>query len=760
MRFFESRTARQKEIRRSKAERRHTWYHRILGHLELGRLTFLVLCSVLTALLVNIGPDPLGLRVGQTVPRAITARVAFQLADEARTQVERMRARDNAEVYYTLETSLVQDLRGRLSNALRLARELAADPEKLAAQAADIQILFDSAGLEEIARLAALPESNLYQQAVERAIQILRRQPLVEPLDLANRRTATRAVLVDPELGTEQPTPAERLLYTHNRENVTAVVHVAAEAFPAPLRETIRASLTRMFETTTEGVSKSLFVYDAARSAKAAEDAERSVPPQFIPIAVGDRLAQAGPISAEELKLLEHEHEQYQAQCESVPVLERAARLARFARAAIAFLLVFGVAGFLTSAYHEALPSARRRFVTAGVLLLVFVLGRLAYVHAPYVHLAAGGQALAAGLLALTSRRGPAYAGAGLLAVLLTLATAQGSAFLAMLLAISLILFYGLHTVRNRGRIIAVGALAALGGGLAAQLAGALDGQTWRFVFWNQTLWAMLTTLAAAFLIEGLLPGIERLFAVTTSMTLLEWCDPNKPLLRMLAAESPGTYNHSLLVGTLANAAAEAIGANALLARCGAYYHDIGKTNKPEYFVENQAVGMGSRHDRLSPAMSHLIIIGHVKDGLAMAREYALPTALHAFIPEHHGTCLVEYFYHAATRARRPDDPEVSDEQFRYPGPKPQSRETAIVMLCDGVEGAVRAMTEPTPNRIEDTVARIVDKRLMDGQLDECDLTFRELATIRQSLVKSLCSIYHARITYPSETEEPARSAS
>ena len=169
---------------------------------------------------------------------------------------------------------------------------------------------------------------------------------------------------------------------------------------------------------------------------------------------------------------------------------------------------------------------------------------------------------------------------------------------------------------------------------------------------------------------------------------------------------------------------------------------------------------MGSRHDRLSPAMSHLIIIGHVKDGLAMAREYALPTALHAFIPEHHGTCLVEYFYHAATRARRPDDPEVSDEQFRYPGPKPQSRETAIVMLCDGVEGAVRAMTEPTPNRIEDTVARIVDKRLMDGQLDECDLTFRELATIRQSLVKSLCSIYHARITYPSETEEPASSAS
>ncbi len=488
MRLFGPRTARQKEIRRSKAERRHTWYHQILEHLELGRLTFLVLCSVLAALLVNVGTDPLGLHVGQTVPRALTARVAFQLADEARTQVERMRARDNAEVYYALDTSLVQDIRGRLSNALRLARELAADTEKLTAQAAEIRVVFDAAGLEEIARLAALPESTLYQQAVERAVQVLRRQPLVEPLELANRRTATRAVLVDLDLGTEQQTPAERLLYAHNRENVTAVVHAAAEAFPAPLRETVRASLVRMFETTTEGVSKPLFVYDAARSTQAAEDAERSVPPQFIPLAIGDHLAQAGPISAEELKLLQHEHAQYLAHSASVPALDRTARLARAARAAIAFLLVFGVAGFLTSAYHEALPSARRRFATAGVLLLILVLGRLVYLHTPYVHLAAGGQALAVGLLALTSRRGPAYAGAGLLAVLLTLATAQNIAFLAMLLAITLVLFFGLRAVRNRGRIIAVGALAALGGGLAAQLAGALDGQAWRFVFWNQTL--------------------------------------------------------------------------------------------------------------------------------------------------------------------------------------------------------------------------------------------------------------------------------
>jgi membrane-associated HD superfamily phosphohydrolase len=158
--------------------------------------------------------------------------------------------------------------------------------------------------------------------------------------------------------------------------------------------------------------------------------------------------------------------------------------------------------------------------------------------------------------------------------------------------------------------------------------------------------------------------------------------------------------------------------------------------------------------------MSHLIIIGHVKDGIEMAKAYGVPTTLHAFIPEHHGTCVVEYFYHAANQARRPGDPEVSDTQFRYPGPKPQSRETAIVMMCDAVEGAVRAMPEPTPNRVEDTVDRMVEKRLVDGQFDECPLTFRELAAIRGSLVKSLISIYHGRIKYPSEEKKEAEARS
>ncbi len=346
----------------------------------------------------------------------------------------------------------------------------------------------------------------------------------------------------------------------------------------------------------------------------------------------------------------------------------------------------------------------------------------------------------------------------GALAALITIAVQESIAFFVILLVVSGLMILGLHVVRNRGKIVLVGLGASCVALFTSIAVGLFDGQHLNFVLVN-SWWAAGTTIMAAFVVEGVLPGIERLFRLSTGMTLLEWCDANKPLMRLLAAEAPGTYNHSLLVGALAESAAEAIGANGLRCRAGSYYHDIGKINKPEYFVENQTAGM-SRHDKLSPAMSLLVIIGHVKDGIEMAKEYGVPGSLHAFIPEHHGTTLVQYFYHAANQARGPDDPEVAETEFRYPGPKPQSRETAIVMLCDGVEGAVRAMAEPTPNRIETVVSDIVRKRLTDGQFDECDLTFRELAQIEKSLVKSLCGIYHSRIVYPEQEEEKKSAAS
>jgi putative nucleotidyltransferase with HDIG domain len=245
------------------------------------------------------------------------------------------------------------------------------------------------------------------------------------------------------------------------------------------------------------------------------------------------------------------------------------------------------------------------------------------------------------------------------------------------------------------------------------------------------------------------LPVIEKTLRITTSMTLLELADMSQPLLKRLAIEAPGTYSHSLQVGTLAEAAADAIGVNSLLCRVGSYYHDIGKINKPDYFCENQVDGV-NRHINLSPSVSLLVIIGHVKDGVEMAREYNLPTSIFQFIRAASWTTLVEYFYYQACQKDQLENASVEETQYRYPGPKPRSKEVAIVMIADAAESAARTIREWTPARIESLVHDIVMKRLTDGQFDECEMTMRELAAIELTMVKSLLGIYHGRIAYPS----------
>ena len=266
-------------------------------------------------------------------------------------------------------------------------------------------------------------------------------------------------------------------------------------------------------------------------------------------------------------------------------------------------------------------------------------------------------------------------------------------------------------------------------------------------------------TMAVGLLIQSLLPLIEKTFHIVTSMTLLDYSDANQPLLKKLAMEAPGTFSHSLLIGTVAEAAAESIGRNGLLCRVGAYYHDIGKLNKATYFVENES-GLGSRHKELSPTMSHLIIVGHVKDGIEMAREYGLPSVIRQFIETHHGTTLVEHFYNEAkklrsrkTKGKASDEP--SESEFRYPGPKPRTKEAAIVMLVDTVEGAVRSLSEITPTKIDAVVHNMAMRRLQDGQFDECDMSLRELSQIETSISKTLAAHYHSRIAYPKAPDEP-----
>lgn len=256
-------------------------------------------------------------------------------------------------------------------------------------------------------------------------------------------------------------------------------------------------------------------------------------------------------------------------------------------------------------------------------------------------------------------------------------------------------------------------------------------------------------TVLAAALMTALLPFVERLFGVQTDLSLLELGDASHELLRQLAQRAPGTYNHSINVAAIAEAAADSIGAHGLLTRVGAYFHDIGKMFKPNYFIENQEQG-GNCHDTLQPAMSTLVIIAHVKDGADLGRQHRLPKRIIDFIEQHHGTTLVEYFYREAEKRSQtdPNKEEVSETSFRYPGPRPQSLEAAVLMLADSVESASRTLVEPTSSRIQSLVDQIAMKKLLDGQFDQCGMTLQQLDRVKASLVKSLTAIYHGRVKY------------
>lgn len=245
----------------------------------------------------------------------------------------------------------------------------------------------------------------------------------------------------------------------------------------------------------------------------------------------------------------------------------------------------------------------------------------------------------------------------------------------------------------------------------------------------------------------GLLPFCETVFRIVTPMKLLELSNPNQPLLKRLLFEAPGTYHHSVLVGNLAEAGVEAIGGNSLLARVGSYYHDIGKIKRPYFFKENQLTNENP-HDKITPSLSTLIITSHIKDGLELAKKYKLPEIIVNMIKQHHGTTLVKYFYVKAVNDCDPHD-EVIEEQYRYEGPKPNTREAAVIMLADSVEAAVRSITSPTKAGIEEMVKKIIRDKVEDNQLDECDLTLKNIKSITEAFLKVLNGIYHDRIEYP-----------
>ena len=288
----------------------------------------------------------------------------------------------------------------------------------------------------------------------------------------------------------------------------------------------------------------------------------------------------------------------------------------------------------------------------------------------------------------------------------------------------------------------------ALGLMTASSLTGALSGAAWRAG----------GTMAGTMLCIGLQPLLETIFNLATPMKLMELSNPNQPLLRRLLLEAPGTYHHSTIVSNLAEAAAEAIGANPLLARVGGYYHDIGKLKRPSFFAENQMGGVNA-HDHTDPYVSAAILTSHTRDGVALAKQYRLPRAVQNIIGEHHGNTPVMFFYHKALQMA--DGKSVDINAFRYDGHPPRTKEAAIIMLCDTIEAAVRTMKNPTTEGIEEFIVKLVRGKLEDGQLSDCPLTLRDIDKICAAATQVLAGVFHERIEYPDmeDIRQKARQA-
>jgi putative nucleotidyltransferase with HDIG domain len=319
--------------------------------------------------------------------------------------------------------------------------------------------------------------------------------------------------------------------------------------------------------------------------------------------------------------------------------------------------------------------------------------------------------------------------------------------------------------VRTRSTLIMVGLLtgsvqfcAAWGLLALAGLRGAVvPSEQWGLLL--RSLPAMANGVLSGFVASGLLPAIERLFDVTTDVRLLEWSDPNQPLLQKLLLEAPGTYHHSMIVGSLSADAAETIGANPLLARVSAYFHDVGKLRKPEYFAENLPVGARNPHDDLSPSMSSLILTAHPKDGAEMAEEFGVPRVVREIILQSHGASVLKYFWGKAQGGEGTQQ-GLEEHDFRYRLPKPASKEAAVVMLCDAVESAARSLDSPSVGQLRNLVRDIVLDRLHDGQLDDSGLTITDLKKLQECLVHGLTAVFHSRISYPGQEENSKEGTS
>ncbi len=670
------------------------------------RLALGLLVVVVTAVPLVVQAPPIGLTEGAPAPRTFRANRTVQFIDEEATQ----QARDDA------------------ANAV--APVYVFDAEALATSRGDVTSFFDAvlAAKDEHSRDASGTAVSQDTTAVVTAVA-----PVFPEID--REYVATAAIMSQDELRNARRS-TEQLITTVLSQRFTAeetpeaVSTMRESAASLPFSGISRDMIAAVIESSM----RPTLVLDTVASEAARQAASDAVPAIVIVKQAGENIVQRGDIvSSDHLEIIKR-----------LGLLEQGGSL--FSLFALVGLAAFtiGAAGAFVWRYDREVWDSMRDLViiTSLVVGMVWITRAVLWVlpEISVYFLPVPLAAMIATLL-ISAREGMLVA--ILTALMGVMLGFSGGSLVVAMLVWSLTSVVAISFMNERRQLFYVGALLVGTGSsvgfLATYASGSQIGEAG-----SAALAGAVGGMLSAVLGYGLLPFFEHLFGVTTDVRLLELSNPANPLLRDLMVSAPGTYSHSIMTANLAEAAADAIGANPLLARVGAYYHDIGKTRRPGFFVENQA-GASNPHDTTAPSLSALIITAHVREGVELARKAKLPDEIVDIILQHHGTSIVSYFFNKASEG----DATVYEEDFRYDGVRPQSREAALVMLADSAEASVRAIKKPTLPRIENTVRKVVDGKMDDGQLDEAELTLANIETTIKVCSKLLASMYHPRIEYP-----------
>jgi putative nucleotidyltransferase with HDIG domain len=700
---------------------------------------------------------PFGYRLRQSPTRLITARVQFDVEDPTATLRARDDARRSVLCYYQNDQRQLEELREALMDRLFQIKD------KPYAEVAPVWIKFIAgpesgetptdpapADFDRLAKaLAADPTLDRIRLALQEALKDFLQNGLLDTLQHELGEGSTQEILVY-SLGNAQD--AHRVNVSQVRiaevgDGLRARLQsaLASEAADIPDHEFVAE---RLFHWLRQRLPVTL-TYDETSTQQAIAAAERQVEPVKKVFQPRESLGIDAnvPLTETDLELLRHEHAAFVAQMSLVDKIAYSA----------SFLGMYGAMfcllwGYLYFRDRRLVADLRHFSILLGLFLLTMALAWLASFSGQW-RFEILPITMFAMIVAIAYHRELALLLGAIIALVFAMSHGYGMREFIVLMGTAATASLLCGNIRSRTRLVYVGLTAAAIALPTTLGVGIMLGQPPGWDLLMEAVWFAAGALLAGLLITAVLPFLERWFGVQTDISLLELSDANHPLLRQLVQRAPGTYNHSINVASIAEAAAEAIGANGLVCRVGAYFHDIGKMRKPEYFIENQVPGV-NKHEQLVPTMSTLVIVAHVKDGVEMARRYHLPRRIIDLIEQHHGTTLVEFFYHRAAQQAEQEQATpapIEEANFRYPGPKPQTPEAAVTMLADSVESACRSLRDPTPSRIDHVVRGILKKRLDDGQFESCPLTLKQLAIVEDTLIKTLSSMYHGRVQYPGQ---------